>query len=507
MDMHKQSKFKTALGAISRLAWILFLLFLPVTSFPFFPDTLGGGALVRPLSLYPLVILLVLFTLPAILTKPLPKTFLSLLPFVLIALISSLIAMLQGINPILGVSSSERILRVLITLGIGGAIYATVSLYPKSPKDLRAALRWIYAGFSIALLWGSLQAVYITRFSSEYYNLLQKVQDYIAIRRLFTTRVSGMTYEPNWFAEQLTFLLLPWLLAAVLSGYSAFRWRWRRLTIESLLLVWSLIILVFTFSRAGLVNLIILLFLGIIFFRPRPLKNETGRRIGIGTRRLIDAAVVILVLVALIYSVGTRNEFFSRIWSYWTDKPRPTLAGYFDYLGFGARFIYSQAAIGVYSDQPWLGVGLGNYAFFFEENLPDRSLAAMPEVLRVITPDAGRDRLITPKNFYTRLLAETGLLGTAAFMAFVMAILGGALFLWLSQEREQTFWGIGGILGVVAFLLSALTFDSFAIPNMWVVFGLTTAASWFYLRSHNSAPGKDPHISLPEKNHSNITNP
>ena len=168
--------------------------------------------------------------------------------------------MLQGISPILGVSSSERILRVLITLGIGGAIYTTVSLYPKSPKDLRAALRWIYAGFSIALLWGSLQSIYITRFSSEYYNLLQKVQDYIAIRRLFTTRVSGMTYEPNWFAEQLTFLLLPWLLAAVLSGYSAFRWRWRWLTIESLLLVWSLVILVFTFSRAGLVNLIILLF-------------------------------------------------------------------------------------------------------------------------------------------------------------------------------------------------------------------------------------------------------
>jgi O-antigen ligase len=498
MDIHNESKIKSALRAFTRPVWILFLLFLPVTSFPFFPNTLGGGALVRPLSLYPLIILLVLFTLPVLLTKPLPKTFLSLLPFVLIALISSLMAILQGINPILGVTSSERILRVLITLGIGGAIYTTVSLYPQSPKDLRNALRWIFVGFSVALLWGSLQAIYIIRFTSEYYNLLQKAQDYIAIRRLFTTRVSGMTYEPNWFAEQLTFLLLPWLLAAVLTGYSAFRWRWRWLTIESLLLVWSLIVLVFTFSRAGLVNLIILLFLGIIFFRPRPQKGETGRRIGIGTRRFIDAAVVILVLVALIYSVGTRNEFFARIWSYWTDKSRTSLAGYFEYLGFGARFIYSQAAYGVYSDQPWLGVGLGNYAFFFEENLPERSLAAMPEVLRVITPDAGRDRLITPKNFYTRLLAETGLLGTAAFMAFVIAILSGALFLWLSREREKNFWGIGGVLGVVAFLLSALTFDSFAIPNMWVVFGLTTAASWFYIRSRNSAKESDQDISLAE---------
>ncbi len=484
MDAPTRTKIKSTYAIVIRLAWVLFLLFLPVTSFPFFPTALGGGTLVRPLSIYPLIIVLILFTLPALFTRPLPKTFLSLLPFVLIALASSLLALLQGINPILDVSAVERILRVLITLGVGGAIYTTMSLFPQSTDDLRAALRWIYIGFAIALLWGSLQAIYILRFTPEYFYRLQEVQAYIAIRNLFTTRISGMTYEPNWFAEQITFLLLPWLLAAALTDYSAFRWRWRRLTIELLLLMWSLIVLVFTFSRAGLINLLIILFLGIIFFRPRPLESTPGRRIGVGTRRLIEAAVIILVIVGLIYFVGTRNEFFARIWSYWTDRSNTSLAGYFEYLGFGARFVYSQAAYGVYTDHPWLGVGLGNYAFYFEEYLPERSLAVMPEVLRAITPDAGNNRLITPKNFYTRLLAETGLLGTAAFMAFVIAILGCALFLWFSRDREQNFWGIGGVLGVIAFLLSALTFDSFALPNMWVVFGLTTASSWIYIRLH-----------------------
>jgi hypothetical protein len=123
-----------------------------------------------------------------------------------------------------------------------------------------------------------------------------------------------------------------------------------------------------------------------------------------------------------------------------------------------------------------LGVGLGNYAFYFDEKLPDRPLAAIPEVLRLVVPDVGSSRLITPKNLILRVMAETGILGLATFIAFVMAILGCALYLWFSPNLEVKFWGVGGILGLIAFGLVASSFDSFAIPNMWVVFGLITAA-------------------------------
>ena len=80
---------------------------------------------------------------------------------------------------------------------------------------------------------------------------------------LMYTRVSGLTYEPNWFAEQISFLIIPWLLASVLTGYSVFRWRWKRVTIEWFLLFWALVVLVFTFSRAGLMILITLIIVSI----------------------------------------------------------------------------------------------------------------------------------------------------------------------------------------------------------------------------------------------------
>jgi len=139
--------------------------------------------------------------------------------------------------------------------------------------------------------------------------------------------------------------------------------------------------------------------------------------------------------------------------------------------------VYSQAAFRTYEANPVLGVGLGNYAFYFEDMLPYRPIAEVPEVLLMITPEPGRDRLITAKNFYLRLLAETGVVGAACFLAFLTAILGCALYLWLDHRRQWQYWGMASLCGLLAFVLAAFTFDSFVIPNMWVVFGLISAAT------------------------------
>jgi hypothetical protein len=239
---------------IQKAAWALFLVCLPVTSFPFFPPAIGGGAIVRPLSIYPLAILLLVITLPRLVRGPVPRTLVTLLPFILVALASSLLSLLQGIEPVFNISVEERILRTLITLGLGVAIYFTVALAPRTPEDLRASLRWLYAGLALALSWGSLQIIFILHYNDTWFQFLSRIQRYISMRRLISTRASGLTYEPNWFAEQISFLFLPWLLAAVLSGTSAFRWRWRWITVELVLLGWSIAVLAFTFSRAGLAN-------------------------------------------------------------------------------------------------------------------------------------------------------------------------------------------------------------------------------------------------------------
>jgi O-antigen ligase len=478
--------FKTLLEYLPKISWALFLVFLPLTSFPYFPHTIGGSALVRPLSLYPLFILLVLVTIPSLLKKPVYPTILALLPFILIVILGSMLSLLRDIQPALGVSVTERALRGLITLGVGVSIYLTVTLFPRSQDDLRASLRWLYIGFSLALFWGSLQAVYIIHFNKLYYRWLNRIQSHLSIRRLFTTRVSGFTYEPNWFAEQITFLLIPWLLAAVLTGYSAFRWRWRWVTVEWIMLGWSIGVLIFTFSRTGLLVLGALIIISLLVLRPLPKTTSLGGKITLNriTRRVLEASVALILLTSSVFIAGQNNEFFSRIWNYW-DKKNTSITGYFEYLGFGARFSYGESAWNMFLDNPILGVGVGNYAFYFEDYLPDEPVAPTPEILRLITPDRSRQRLVTPKNLYLRLLSETGLIGFGTFVTFSLTVFGCAIFLWLSPKRNSParFWGTGGILALSAFTIAAVSYDSFAIPNMWVTFGLITAATWLIFQT------------------------
>jgi hypothetical protein len=59
-------------------------------------------------------------------------------------------------------------------------------------------------------------------------------------------------------------------------------------------------------------------------------------------------------------------------------------------------------------------------------------------------------------------------------------VIGNVLYLRLGTDLGARFWGTAGLLGVIAFFVAAVSFDSFAIPNMWVVFGLGTAASWVF---------------------------
>lgn len=470
------SSQKSLLNRFIKVVWYLFLFSLPVTSFPYIPLNIGGSTLVRPLAIYPLVFLLVLAVIPRLLTKRLPRIFIPLFVFSIFALISTGIAQIGGAPDLLGISIGSRAIRTIFTLGLGGLIYLTVSLLPNNEDDLRDSLKWLYFGLIMALIIGSLQAIYVIDFSPEWFRTMKKVQKFISIRKLLPLRVSGMTYEPNWFADQIVLLYLPWLLTSILNGYSAFKWRWKRFTIEWAIFAWMLFILVFTFSRAGLVIMVGAIIFGLIFLGFRRTQDVTDKpKKSNLLPRILVAVLIILVFVAAIVTFGMDNQLFARIWGYWQLENK-SIADYFEYLGFGARFLYWETAFRIFEDHPMMGIGLGSYAFYFKEYMPDFQLATMPEILKVLTPEEGRSLLITSKNLYVRLLAETGLIGFGLFVSFVIGLFGLVVRLRGKNSAAAQYWGTAGLIGLVVFLVDAFSYDSFAVPNMWVVFGLITAA-------------------------------
>lgn len=461
-----------------KIIWALLLLTLPVTSFPYIPAELGGKTLVRPLSMYPLIALLLLVTLPRLFKRPLPRTLLPLLFFILVALLSSLISFSTETEGLLGISAADRMVRNLATLGLGVAYYLTVVLLVRDWKDIEFSLRWLYAGLGLALVWGSAQALYIIHFNNIYFRLLNQIQAFISTRKLFNNRISGLTYEPKWFAEQICFLLLPWLLSAVISKHSLFRWRYKWITVEWIMLAWATAILFFTFSRTGLflaVGLFVLSFLIARAASHRAMAKSDIQSGKIKKKLVLETLLLFVSLVTIIFIVGSQNPYFSRLWRYWTEAKTRNRT-YLEFIAFQQRFVYWETAFNMYNEQPLLGVGLGNYAFYFKDALPAQ-FQRLPEIIRQITPAEGRDRLITPKNLPARLLAETGILGLMAFLTFTLAVLGCALSLFYSRLPGARYFGVGALLSMAVFVVIIFSFDSFAIPNMWITFGLITAAA------------------------------
>jgi O-antigen ligase len=465
---------KTWAARIRRGLWAAFLVSLPVTSFPFVPGVLGGKSTVQPLAIYPLIGLF-LVLLPRLYKMRLPRAFLPLAVFGLVALISGALALTLGIPAFRDVTVFDRVVRNGMTLAIGVGFYAVVALMPEDRDELRFTVRWLLIGFALALAWATLQAVYVMPPNSpvmrKYFDFLNDLQHFVSVRNLQRRRVSGMAYEPSWFAEQICILWLPWLLAAVFRRRSAFGWRFRGVQVEDVLLVWGVGILILTYSRGGVVILFVLLGLSFLGWR---MKNPGGERKRGGWKKGLVAGGVLGGLLVAVVGLGSQNQYFSRIWRFWAETGEG--GNYWAYIAFGQRFVFWEAGLEIFEEYPAFGVGMGNYALVFEEVLPNVPLYRYPEVLELITPEKKNVVLLTPKNLYVRLLAETGLVGMAVFVGFLGVILAEAGRLWVAADEEEQFWGRAGVLGFVAACLVGFSTDSFAMPNMWVLFGLVTAA-------------------------------
>jgi hypothetical protein len=213
---------------IVRFLWAAALFTLPVTSFRYFPF-LGDSTYVRPLSLYPVAILLPLLILQLVRKKrsfPLAGTLTPLLAFVLMAFAATSLGFLLNPIPMRGYEYFGRILRAWITLLIGLSFFIAALWMNRDEEDLRFSIKWLLAGFVADVLWSGVQAL------SFYTLLLKKVtvthwQLAFSMRELVkTNRVSGMAYEPAWLAGQITTLYLPWLIASLLTRLRLTRFKW-----------------------------------------------------------------------------------------------------------------------------------------------------------------------------------------------------------------------------------------------------------------------------------------
>lgn len=471
-----------------KIAWAITLVCLPLTSFPLLSKAVGG-TYVAPLSIMPLFWLCLTFLPIVFFTKqPFPPETKTLFIFVIAALISSAAAYFLDIPPYKGFTLIRNNLEAFLTLGIGLAFYFTTVAMIRSVADLKSTLIYINIGGIIVLLWS------VTQISMAWLNngifpvWMERIQSSISISKLVGNmghfRVFGTTLEPSWLAHCLNMLYLPLWLGNSATNTTVFRFRIFKLSIENYLLAIGIFVLIFTYSRIGLISFG-LVFVWLILSKSKSFAQKISTRfssIQHKTNRSLQLLLATLLVVILIISLGGIVLGLSSNDNRYAKFLQINSEDIFDTNNFmvlanraaiAERVVYWDLGMTVFKGHPIIGVGLGNVGMF---TLKDISYYAwkLPELRRVMFVDS---HLPNSKNLWVRLLAETGLIG---FIIFVIWLLNlghtSNQILKASSPLVRTI-GLVSQFSLIALILEGFSIDSFALPYLWVAFGLLSATS------------------------------
>ncbi len=479
--------------------WAVLLLLLPITSFPIIAK-LTGGTMVAPASLLPLILLLLVSTLPYLLRRGmLPRQSLPILAFVLVAVLATCLGLMNVVPIFRNINRLKNALSGLLTLGIGLSFYLAASTWPDSEAKIRFIYRWVNLSGCVLFAW-SLVQLGMWQFSAAYPAWMYSFQHLFSSNgMLFPQRVNGFSYEPSWLGHQLVMLFLPYWLSATVNRTSAFNKRLLGLSLENLLLVIGIGILVASLARSALLSF--LLACGLLFFlgtqamvrwlRQR-IVTQGHSRIPV---RWLTFTIWSVVALAFLLILGGGAFLLTRIdvrmhnlFTLLQDQVSFEQLAY--NLIFGERVAYWQAGLAVFSQHPVLGVGVNSAGFYLTSMLTPAAWS-MVEPFKLYHNTALPNTL----SLWVRLLSETGILGFSCFVSWLALLAMTVSHVRKSRSAVLRTVALAGAFVLTSLLMEGMSVDTFAFPYYWLSLGWLTAAFRIQTqaaRSHAPNPVQDP---------------
>ena len=467
---------------LERLTWIFWLALvvsLPFTSLPLVAKLIHSSS-VAPAALIFLGLLCVTW-LPVYLWKK--GTFPTQVKIALAFFLTGLIA--TGISFFLETPSFKdetllsNVVSGLVTFCIGILFYLITTVLPHDNQKIRQTLQAINWGGAIMLGWDVLVSAITFLSPGDTPTYLRVVQHLFTTTTFFGIRSVGFAAEPSWLAHILNMVYLPYWLGATISNYTAARKKTWKISLENVLLVVGFGVLFKTLSRAGLGAFI--LALGFFFVQLNVwVVKKISQKVGSKTARGLVTTGLILGLLALyvggatgmVYVLSKIDPRMEQVFSL-NILTQSGFTKYADTLQFGERFTYWQAGWRTFNQHPLIGVGIGNAGFYFTQNLPDNAWN-LAEVRQLIYHTSG---LMNVKSMWSRILAETGIVGFSFFLLLLVVTGITAFKLTQSANRMKVTVGRMGICMLMAFIIEGFSVDSFALPYLWFTLGLV-AAVW-----------------------------
>ena len=477
---------RRVLNRVPDFAWYLMLALLPLTSLPLMSKLVGGAMVMPPAGLV-LFLLVVIWLLPALARRmTFPPQTKPLFIFVGVSILSSLLSFFLLIPPFKDVNFSLHVLEAGLTLGVGVSMYLVVATYPKDSDALTRSLGWINGSGFVLILWSLAQAFFWYT-QHDYPGWMVEIQGWLSVTHLFPQRVTGLAFEPSWLAHQLNMLYLPLWMAASVLRFSAHRVRLLGITVENLLLVGGLAVLGLSISRVGWLSALLmvcfLLFKANLWLIRRvrswiERRNRNSAKTFWFNRHGLTA--VFLLGLFLFYgilflgagvAISRADPRMGKLFNLTTLREEG-FSAYANQLQFAERVVFWETGWEVFNDYPILGVGLGNTGYFFREKMSSLGWALV-EVNQVIFRENG---IPNSKSMWSRLLAETGLIGFSLFLTWGLSLWITGVQLGHNAPGLLAMVGLAVQLVLIGFLAEGFSIDSFALPYLWVSLGLATAA-------------------------------
>ena len=470
--------------------WFILLIFLPFTSLPLASLVLQSDMVAAP-SIIPLILLGLVWFIPTFFRRNLNDISLPLLIFLIFCILGSVITLFTNIPIQKNFSVTGNMIEAYGTLIIGIAFFIIPAHYINSQTKANQTVKIIYWTFLPIFMWSILQFS-LERLMGGYPSWMEQIQRYFSTSGLlYRGRVTGFAYEPSWLAHQLNILFIPLFLGTSLSGYSIFNKRIVLLSVENILLFCSILLLFLTKSRIGWVSfafcmIYVFLFLyKYLFQKLRSKFASINHKIWKVIFPLVFSIIILIVIVTGLFVSSKIDPRMETVFKVETYKNRDLFSIANNFF-FAERILYWQTGWEIFNDHPILGVGLGNFGFYFQQYMPNfaSALDEPREILFRANYQANN------KNLWTRLLSETGIIGFILFISWLIILWIQGSELLKNSKHEISFWGHVMKIAIIALIFEGFSVDSFALPYYWIILGISSAIFYLCMNKQYTNPAK-----------------
>ena len=355
-------------------------------------------------------------------------------------------------------SGFGRFIRQLISLSIALILFITSYniIISYSVKSMFLAIRKVsFYSFVIVVFYGLIETLIV------YFNIFQLKQfillfDYLPFIDVFLdfkgARISSVTYEPPFLAIYLI-TIAGWMFSYIITSKGVKKY------LPTLLVF---MITFFSGSRTALIVVLVqfIIFIAVIF------------TVSIRLRKIINKFIIlssVLLIILFVFNGKRISQAIETKVESLNFKENLTTN-----ISNKSRLGIQYTSLLIFLENPVSGVGFGQQAYHARSIYPKWATTNNYEFELFYLND--KIKSFPPGfNIYTRLLAETGIIGFGIFTILLILILYQCTVSIKRRLQDEKTISIVLLVSFIGFTINWLQFDSFRMYGFWICLSLLIA--------------------------------